>query len=446
MDNVNKAARIIYLSLIAYICPIPFYYYPPSFFSGFKIPFIKYFPLLFIAALFSLSAGKGSFNLKMIREDKLNSAVLVYFFLTLLSGIGTAYYPVSAFKAIYYAATGILVYFIIRSWSLSQGGKVSFLRPIVFIGSIASLYGIITLFLGRDLFFGNLQYSESNLVEPGIWLKMGRISSSLGNPLFLGGVLSLLFPVSVYLYLLDRKPGQFSLTPGLCQAVIIFLGLLLTFSIGAFVGVIFFYIYYLLKIKGPSKGRSGSKGANLLLLLGAGLCFLLLSALAANIFSLTRGGNYVFGEFLGKVDFRKITNIQAVSLRWDSLKYTAAFLRTPGVFSGIGIGRIGTGEYLPRVSLDNYLCLSLMESGVFATGALLLVFWITIRRKPGNGENRIGRLSIFPENPRALGPGQGLYLYLRASIIIFFINLLFFDALNQPVMRILLWSFIGFIV
>ncbi|TAM36752.1 hypothetical protein EPN54_05560, partial [bacterium] len=231
MDNINKAAKFIYIFLIAYICLLPFYYYPAGYFTVFKIPLIKYFPLILITALFAISAVKLSFRVKPAKEDTLKLCVLLYFFLTLFSGAGTAYYPISVFKALYYAATGLLIYFIISSWDLSIALKVYFLRSIVFIGFLVSLYGIITLLLGRDLLFGYLQYSKSNLIGPDIWLKMGRISSSLGNPLFLGGVLSLLFPISVYLYLLDQKEKKF---PGIFmagQAVVIFLGLLLTFSI-----------------------------------------------------------------------------------------------------------------------------------------------------------------------------------------------------------------------
>ncbi|MCX5699012.1 MAG: hypothetical protein NTX01_04895 [Candidatus Omnitrophica bacterium] len=321
-----------------------------------------------------------------------------------------------------------MVYFIISSWNLSTGLKVYFLRLIVFIGFLVSSYGIITLLLGKDLFFSYLQYSNSNLIEPDIWLKMGRISSSLSNPLFLGGILSLLFPISVYLYLLNQKEKKF---PGILmigQAAVIFLGLVLTFSIGALVSIMIFYIYYRIKIKKFYKVSSDYKKVNLFLIFGVSLCCLILIVLLVNIFSLISHNNYIFGNFLGKIDFQKITNIQGVSLRWDSLKYTAGFLKTVSAFFGIGIGKIGTGEYyLSRVSLDNYLCLSLVESGIFATIVLLSVFWVAIRKASRKNEDPV-------------------YAFLCASVIIFFINMLFFDALNQPAMRILFWSFMGFLV
>ncbi|TAM38748.1 hypothetical protein EPN54_04010 [bacterium] len=211
------------------------------------------------------------------------------------------------------------------------------------------------------------------------------------------------------------------------QAVVIFLGLLLTFSIGALAGIMFFYLYYRWKIKKSYNASSAYRKAGLFLFLGVVLCCFILFALAANVFSLIYHNNYIFGNFLGKIYFEKITNIQGISLRWDSLKYTAGFLKTTGAFFGAGIGKIGTGEcYLSRVSLDNYLGLSLVESGVFATIALLLVFWAAISKASGNKDDPV-------------------YAFLCAGICILFINMLFFDALNQPVIRIIFWSFVGFL-
>ena len=428
MDNLNKSVKILYIFLIAYICLIPFYYYPASYFLGFKIPLIKYFPLILIAILSVISAKQHHFRIKSIREDKLALSILLYFFLTLLSGIGTAYYPISILKALYYAATGILIYFIISSWKLSTEPRVYLLRLIVFIGFLVSAYGIITLLFGKDLFFQQLQYFKSNLIDPGIWLKMGRISSSLGNPLFLGGVLSLLFPISVYLYLLNQKEQKFPDIFLIVQASIIFLGLILTFSVGALVGVIIFYLYYRTRIKKLYNESSDYKRVKLFLLFAAGLCCLILYVMVVNALSIIQYNRYVFGNLLGKIDFEKITNIQAISLRLDSLQYAVSFLQTASTFFGIGIGRIGAGEnLLSRVSLDNYLCLSLIESGIFATVALLLVFWVIIKKVSKKSEDPI---SVF----------------LFGSLIVFFINMLFFDALNQPVIRILFWSFIGFLV
>jgi len=257
---------------------------------------------------------------------------------------------------------------------------------------------------------------------------MGRISSAAGNPLFLGGILSLLFPLAIYFYLQDqgkRRPGNVFIA---AQVVVIFLGLVLTFSIGALVSVIFFYFYYRHKTKNMFPESRSFKKTGIFLLFSLGCSCLLIFILSVNIFTLTRNNSYFFGNFLGKIDFHKLADIPSLVSRWNSLKFTAGFLGSPSSFFGVGLGKIGTGEFFPfRVSLDNYFCLSLVESGVFATAALLLVFREALKKG-------------FKKTQDPLN------VFLSASIIIFLINMLFFDALNQPVLRILLWSLIGFLI
>jgi low affinity Fe/Cu permease len=428
MDDVSRVVKFIYVFLVVYICLIPFYYYPPISFGDYKIPLIKYVPLVLIATLFIISSIKQVFKITSVKKNELTLIILLYFSSTMFSGLGSAYYSISFSKAIYYAATGILIYFIVSSWNLNIGSKVYFLKLIVLIGFLASLYGIITLLVGNDFLFDYLQYSKNNLLEPSVWLKIGRISSSLGNPLFLGGVLSLLFPISVFLCLHSQKEKSHSDILFIVQSVIILLGLILTFSIGALVSVLFFCIYYNLIIKKSCKSLFNFNKVNLVIFLGTGLCCFILFILITNIFALVFHNNSIFSNFLGKIDFQKLTNIQGISLRWNSLTYTFDFLRTLNVFFGVGIGRIGMGDYYQsRVSLDNNLCLSLIESGIFATIALLMVFWLAIRTANRRNQDLI-------------------YTFLNASIIIFFINILFFDALNQPTLRILFWSFIGFLI
>ncbi len=428
MDKINKAVKIIYIVLLAYICLVPFYYYPANYLLGFKIPLIKYFPLVCILALFLMSLQKLRIRVQQIKENRLTLGILIYFFSTLFSGIGTAYYPVSILKAIYYAATGILVYFIVSSWELTTELKLYFLRIIVFIGFLASTYGIITLLLGQDLAFGYLQYSKSNLVAPEIFLKIGRISASLGNPLFLGGLLSAVFPLSVYLYLLNKGQRKFPRFLLAGQAAVIFFGMVLTFSVAALISGIVFYLYYLVKIKNLYREAVGYKKAGIFLLCGAILCCSVLYVMTTNVSLAMQNKQPVFGQFLGKIDFQKIANIQGVALRLDSLKCAAGFFKNTRILFGIGIGKIGTGSHqFLKAALDNYFCLSLIESGILATAVLLWVFGAIIKRAVKKYENP-------------------LQAFLVLSIIVFFINMLFWDVLNQPTMRIMFWSLVGFLI
>lgn len=419
MDKVNRNMKFIYSFLIAYVSLIPFYYFPANYFFGFKFPIVKYIPFLLILSLFSISFLKGLLNIKAICREKLNIYILVYLVLTFLSGLATDYYLISVLKALYYGASGILIYLIIYSWKLDINMKVYFLKKIVIIAFLVSIYGIITLILKKDLFFGGLQYSQSNLMHPKIFLEIGRISSTLGNPLFLGCFLSAIFPISLYLQLLSYEQKVFPKYLAEIISVVIFIGILLTFSVGAFFSVIIFSIFYFINMKKSDK--------RVMVFFGAVLLCLVLLMLMANILLESQNKDYLFGGYFQRFDFRKLSNMGAVSMRLDSLRCVFDFLKTKDCFLGVGIGRIGAGGNLfSRVSMDNYLCLLLIESGFLAVILISIIFYLIIKKT----YNKEKRLNIF----------------IISSLIIFFVNMFFWDVLNQPTMRILFWSFVGFLV
>ncbi|MFC1592807.1 O-antigen ligase family protein [Candidatus Omnitrophota bacterium] len=435
MNKLDKILKIVYMLLLGYVCLIPFYYYPPSYFFGVQIPIIKYIPLLLILFLSVKLLYTEHGGIKGLKQETLNLLILFYFFLFLLSGLGTVYYRISILKAVYYGLTGILIYFVIYAWRLRQIDKLFFLRGIVIIGFIVSLYGIATLVIKKDVLFAGLQYSKSNLTEPGIFLEMGRISSSFGNPLFLGGFLSTIFPLALFLHLFNSGQKRIPHYLTAIMPAVIFIATMLTFSVGAFLGVVAFYVFYYVKIKGLYKTSPNYKRAGVLFFSGVVLLCAVLFMITANYLLDLQGKDYFFGGYLGRFDFQKLANAQAVSLRMDSLRCAADFLKTNYRFFGIGIGQIGAGDnQILRVSMDNYYCLSLIESGLPATTLLLIIFYSIIKK----AYNKLTD-SISMEEKR-------LVVFLTGSFIIFFINMLFWDVFNHPTMRILFWSFVGFLI
>ena len=121
--KLDKTLKSAFVFLLGYISLMPFYYFPSLQLFGMKLPIIKYIPLLLILFVFLVSIITRNFNSKDLREEKLNSFIALYFFLTLLSGLGTEYYLISILKALYYGLTGILIYFIIFSWELNVEQK-----------------------------------------------------------------------------------------------------------------------------------------------------------------------------------------------------------------------------------------------------------------------------------------------------------------------------------
>ncbi|MFH1339293.1 MAG: hypothetical protein ABIH40_05580 [Candidatus Omnitrophota bacterium] len=432
--DLNKIFKITYVFLIGYISLLPFYYFPAVYIFGLRLPLVKYLPLLLIMIIFFISLLRGSMGIKVIRGQRLSLYILTYFFLTLLSGLGTAYYRVSVLKAVYYGLTGTLLYFALYSWKKSPIDKISIFRSVVVIGFIVSSYGIATLVIKKDFLFAGLQYAKSNLIDPKILLDMGRISSSLGNPLFLGGFLSAIFPLSFFLYLFNsqqkERPNFFTAI----MPVVIFIAIALTFSVGAFLSAIAFFIIYHVKIRKICNYDilPAFKRAQRLFLAGVIVLSLVLFMMTANVFSQYYTEGYLFGSVLGRFDFQRLANPQAVSSRLEGLEDAAGFLKTKFCFFGIGIGKIGSGDNrFLRVAMDNYYCLSLIERGALVAVSMLVLFYLIIKK----AQNQISSPVSLEE--------KRLNAFLMASLAAFFINMLFWDTLNHPTLRILFWSFVG---
>ncbi len=422
--KVDSVMRMVYLLLLGYITLLPFYYLPAAYLFGIKIPAAKYLPLFLILFLAVASLWKKDTKQDFLREE-LNKFILIYFFLTLLSGLGTNYYSVSILKAIYYGITGVLVYFIIYFWKINQIFKLYLLRIMVMIALMVSLYGVFVFIIGYDPLFGKLEYSQSHMTDPSIFLRMGRISSTLGNPHFLSAFLSAVFPIAFYFHGCNSEQKKPWFSPGGVILTAIFFAIVLTFSIGAFLSVIFVYACCQIKFKDSNNGfRKQLLGGVVL------LCIIML-IMSVNVLLNLAGKCPILGAFLGKIDFDKLANIHGLTYRWDSLRYSIAYLKSHYIF-GVGIGRIAAGDNIfSRITMDNYYLLSLVENGPVIFISMLSLFYFIMK----TAYKKIKRSVSLRE--------KDLYFFLSMSCASFFINMFFWDVFNHPTMRIFFWSFVG---
>lgn len=442
-DNgrLNKITRTVFMLLLGYISLLPFYYFPPIYILRIKIPIVKYFPLFLILFLLAISFAKGQIKIKNIKQEKLNIYILFYFCSTLLSGIGTAYYPISILKAIYYGLTGILIYFIITSWRLDLVNKQQLLYGITIIGFIVSLYGITTLILGQDVLFEKLQYANNHAINPKIFLEMGRMSSSLGNPHILGTFLSAIFPISLYLFLLNlEQTKKLASCFIVIMSIVIFFAATLTFSVGVCLSVFLFYILYHVKINALYNILPFKKIMKLLFSFGIVLLCVILGMMGINILLNLYNKDYIFDKFFGRIDFHKLANAHGFTYRFDTIKYTFNSLKTGSLnelFFGRGIGEIGRGDnrFLRNSYwMDNFYCLSLVESGLASFFIMLVMFYLIIKKGCDKFKNTVSLEE------------KKLDIFLLVGLSAFFINMLFSDAFTHPTMRILFWPFVGFLV
>jgi len=422
--SIPQYIYYVYTLLIAYISIIPFYYLPYVHVHNTELPVFKYFPLISIALIFWFAYNNKYFHSNIIVANSANISVAIYFILTLFSGIFTPYYFISISKALYYGMTGILIYFVMSSFRLKETDIGIFIRSFVLIAFIVSLYGLVTFILGKDILFSRLPFEKSNIIHPNVFLKAGRISSTFGNPHFLGSFLSCVFPLSIYLWLKQRGLRNFLIY--MTASVVLFFATLLTFSMGAYISIIVFFLFYL-KFRTKYQFSISEKIIKNILLVYVIVILSTIILIASNLFAKVYYPNSKTLINIGKIDFDKLANPEGFTYRWDSIS-TALRYWNINYGLGIGIGRIGRGSGLiHRITMDNFYCLSLIEYGFIPTLAMFIVFVIFFK----NVHNSKVSINI------------PLISILEMSLVSFFINMFFWDLFNHPTMRIVFWSLTG---
>jgi len=422
--SIPQYIYYVYILLIAYISIIPFYYLPYVYVHNTALPVFKYFPLILIFLIFWFAYNNKYFHFNIIVADSANISVAIYFILTLFSGIFTPYYFISISKAFYYGMTGILIYFVMYSFRLKETDIETFIRSFVLIAFIVSFYGFITFILGKDILFSRLPFGKSNIIHPNVFLKAGRISSTFGNPHFLGSFLSCIFPLSIYLWLKQKGLRNFLIY--MTASVVLFSAILLTFSMGAYISIVVFFMFYL-KLRTKCQFSISEKIIKNILLGYAVAVLLTIILIASNLFAKTYYPNGKTLITVGRIDFDKLANPEGFTYRWGSIR-TALRYWNINHGLGIGIGRIGSGSGLThRITMDNFYCLSLIEYGFMPTLAMFIVFVIFFKNV--HNSKVLINVPLIP--------------ILEMSLVSFFINMFFWDLFNHPTMRIVFWSLAG---
>ncbi|MFH0752948.1 MAG: hypothetical protein V2A70_00095 [Candidatus Omnitrophota bacterium] len=420
--------RIIITVLLAYICLLPFYYFPYfNFIGGYKLPLLKYFPLGLIFCLLFLSLYYNSAAWHVVFSSRMNRLVWMVFLATLLSGLGTFYYPISVMKNVYFGMTGIMVYFILISWQLKKPDVEYFLNVFVVIGGIVSVYGIISFLLGRDFWFTQMAVTDHIAIRQYIidplydnHLRGGRISSTLSNPHVLGTFLSFVLPFSIYCC--ASAQGRRRLLFFRSVALTIIVAILLTFSFGASLSAAAFLFY-----AWCSGALYGGEGWNKI---SRKIGLMLIVLLAGGVFLRIMGFVLIFfgvniPERVGRFDVGFIVQLDRFYHRWDSIQLAwGCFL--DHVWFGIGSGIISRGlTVLYKDNLDNFYSTAMVEYGIVPLCVMTLLFFVFI-------------IKIIRTFRRGVA-NKPLVITLLLSWGSFFINMSFWDAYYHPVIRICFW-------
>ena len=396
-SRLNRTFKIIYVVLFSYIFLVPFYYLPYIVVGNLKLPLLKYFPLLLIFLLLSLSLyNNKDFRWSDLIKDRLSVLVAISFIFTLLSGILTFYYPVSAMKAFYYFLTGAMVYYILLLSKFEIPDIEFILKAFIIIGGISSIYGIICFILGKDIIFSDFATLENiaikrTIISPlhEIHLSQGRISSTIGNPHFLGTFLSFVFPISIYYSMNSVRKIEVLIFKFFTIAI--FIAILLTFSTGAYLTAAILLIYIFSNKKTFSVLNNYRKIRNIIYLFLALLIFLLFLRILGFVLC---SQDFIPLKKMGKIDITSLVQLDRFTLRLDSLKL--AFNSCIANYGfGIGIGIIARGlSSLYRDNLDNFYCTALAEYGLIPAIVMFFAFFYFLRKTNKAIKKKAGNIQL----------------------------------------------------
>ena len=179
------------LALFAYISFVPFYYLEPIA-LGAQVPsfvFLKYLPLLLVACL----SGAWLIGLRQYRRPVRRFAAepwaVLYVVISLLSLWGARYPGIGLVKWGYYNASGILFGWILAQSLFSQDAVYRLVRGVALVAGICATYTLLSHWLGRDWLWDEIKH-QNNPYYGGTW----RATAPFGNAISTASYMSLCCP------------------------------------------------------------------------------------------------------------------------------------------------------------------------------------------------------------------------------------------------------------
>ncbi|HDP70038.1 MAG TPA: tetratricopeptide repeat protein [Actinobacteria bacterium] len=189
--------------------------------------------LLFASFLFKLIFGKIYF-----KRTYLDIPIILFAILFLISTLNSIHLPTSVFGRYNYGE-GIFVFasYLILFFAAANVGWTP--KKVRFLSSAFVLSALIVSLLGVAEFFGYGKLSGGAMGSFG-----SRISSTLGNPVFLGAFLAMVLPIVFVKYLESKDLRNFSFFGGtlLLTLVVLAMSLSLAGWLAAMIGVIIFFL------------------------------------------------------------------------------------------------------------------------------------------------------------------------------------------------------------
>ena len=427
----DRASYWIFVLLLGYISLVPFYYLQPLSLERVSFHFFKYLPFLLCVALTVA-------RLIVIRQwrgmvDKTDWAMGVYLLCCCLSLIGAKYPGIGAAKLIYYSVTGIYMFYIAQSFDAATLYKI--LRWVAWFSGCVAIYGVVSYLVGTDFLWDRWRDATHYYGGP------YRLSSTLGNPMFLSGFICLTAPILVCEIFVARANLYRALVFVGVMAMAI--SLILTVTRSAWFAAIFMTTLWLGLCR--HRRRTVKKGIQI----GIGVVAAIL--LLAPVVSLslpektTQTTEYI-GNRIGSTGLDNDT----IWLRLKMLEIGATEIVSQPLL-GLGFGNF-TRVFVERHqrayesyqrtfrtdtsiskdhTLENMYLMFTVETGLVSLGAMLFFLY----------KRLAGLLRVF--SATEYRQQRFLLLAIFVGVCGFLLQILAWDGLNQPATRILFWSLLG---
>lgn len=341
----------------------------------------------------------------------------------ILSGLGAERVGLSLAKEGYYFITGGLLFIVVADLYEEKMAK-RLILGFVCTGYVVALYGIFEIGWGKNVIFDRVFSLENEIylqLSPDPWFG-SRILSSVGHPVFLGGVLVMMLPLSFSFF--QTEPRLVWKVGFLLGSLMLFVALLLTFSRGAWIaGGVAGLVYMILYRVRPFWYLIGAVGAV------AGVLVLVFSVQNLSTTFIER---VTEAYFLYVLDF-------ASTSRGKALEHVIEILALSPLW-GIGTGMYRFKAYVlgrdviwpPTLdSPDNMYLLWLSELGMF--GLFMVVFFCACFCR------FFARVITLKNNKKR----DGVLVGLAACFIGILINMVTCCALSFPTTRIAFWILTG---
>lgn len=423
----DRASYWIFVLLLGYISLVPFYYLQPLSLERVSFHFFKYLPFLLCVALTVA-------RLIVIRQwrgmvDKTDWAMGVYLLCCCSSLIGAKYPGIGAAKLIYYSVTGIYMFYIAQSFDAATLYKI--LRWVAWFSGCVAIYGVVSYLVGADFLWDRWRDATHYYGGP------YRLSSTLGNPMFLGGFICLTAPILV---------GEIFVARVNLYRALVFVGvmamaisLMLTVTRSAWVAAVFMTALWLGLCRYPRRAVQIGIGV-------VASVLLLAPVLSLSVPEKTTQTTEYTGNRIGSTGLDNDT----IWLRLKMLEIGATEIVSQPLL-GLGFGNF-TRVFVERHqrayesyqrtfrtdtsiskdhSLENMYLMFTVETGLVSLGAMLFFLYkrlACLRHVFSVTEDRQQLLAL---------------LAIFIGVCGFLLQILAWDGLNQPATRILFWSLLG---